>query len=280
MTTTNRLGGVFRHALIWLGAAAMLYPLLWMLSASFKPGKEIFKSMGIIPADFTLENYKIGWAGVSQITFQTFFANTILIVVVSIAGILLTCSMAAYAFGRLKFSFRSFWFAIMLTTMMLPAHVVVIPQYIIFNKLEWINTYLPLLVPKFLATDGFFIFLLVQFIRGLPRELDQAATVDGCGPFRMYWQIIMPLALPALVTSAIFAFIWTWNDFFSQMLYISNIKLYTVSLGLRLFLDSSGESSWGPLFAMSILSLIPVFVVFIMFQKLLIEGIAAGGVKG
>jgi len=198
----------------------------------------------------------------------------------SIIGNLLSCSMAAYAFARLQFRLKTLLFGLMLLTMMLPHHVTMIPQYIIFNKLEWVNTFLPLIVPKFTATDGFFIFLMIQFIRNIPAELDQAATMDGCGAIQIYWRLILPLALPALVTTAIFTFIWTWNDFLGQILYLSDIKQYTVSLGLRTFLDSQGESQWGRLFAMSTLSLVPVFAIFIFFQKYLIEGITSGGVKG
>lgn len=188
--------------------------------------------------------------------------------------------MAAYAFARINFKFKKILFAIMLTTLMLPFHVTVIPQYIVFDSLGWINTYWPLILPKFLAVEGFFIFLLTQFIRGIPRDLDQAAKIDGCGPIQIYWRIIMPLSIPALMTTMIFTFIWTWNDFFSQLLYISELDLYTVSLGLRMFNDSMGQSSWGPLFSMSILSLIPVFIIFIFFQRYLIEGITTGSVKG
>jgi multiple sugar transport system permease protein len=270
---------VHLHALIVLFGLIMIYPLLWMLVSSFKPELTIFNG-NFWPETFTLQNYVTGWAGVSKITFATFYKNTLFIVAVTIIGNLLTCSMAAYAFARIDFSFKKTLFGIMMITMMLPSHVVLIPQYIIFNKLGWVNTYLPLLVPKFLASEGFFIFLMIQFIRGIPRELDQAARVDGCGPFQTYWRIILPLAVPALVTTVIFSFIWTWNDFFSQLLYLNNIRIYTISLGLRLFLDSQGESAFGALFAMSALSLVPVFIIFIFFQKYLIDGITAGGVKG
>ena len=188
--------------------------------------------------------------------------------------------MAAYAFARLDFTLKKVFFAIMLITLMLPFHVTVIPQYIMFNKLEWVNTYLPLTVPKFLATDGFFVFLMVQFMRTIPKELEEAAKMDGCGPIKMYWYLILPLSLPALITTMIFTFIWTWNDFFTQLLYLSDFQMQTVAVGLRMFVDSMGESSWGALFAMSTLSLIPLFAVFIFFQRYLIEGITAGGVKG
>lgn len=268
------------HIFITAGCLIMIYPLLWMVSGSLKDPHNIFGNTSIRPSIFTLENYIKGWAGVSGHSFGQFFANTFIIVGLVIVGNIVTCSMAAYAFGRLKFDFKKVFFATMLVTMMLPSHVTLIPQYIIFNKLDWVNTYLPLTLPKFLAVEGFFIFLIVQFVRGLPKELDQAATVDGCGPIQIYWRLIIPLTLPALVTTAIFSFIWTWNDFFSQLLYLSDVKLFTVALGLRMFLDTMGESSWGPLLAMSTLTLIPVFVVFIFFQRYLIEGITGGGLKG
>ena len=258
----------------------MIYPLLWMLSSSFKPDTIIFQQMGLWPTQFTLQNYSGGWQGFSGNTFATFYTNTFLIVGLAIIGTLMSCSMAAYAFARLNFSGNRVLFAVMLTTMMLPFHVLLIPRYIIFMRLGWIGSYLPLIVPKYVAIDGFFIFLMVQFIRGLPRELDQAATVDGCGPIQVYFRIIMPLLTPALITTAIFTFIWTWNDFFSQIIYISSPLNFTIALGLRAFLDTQGVSHWGAMFAMSIVSLLPILTFFIIFQKLIIEGISTSGIKG
>jgi multiple sugar transport system permease protein len=216
-------------------------------------------------------NYIDGWKGVANTSFAVFFKNSLTVACLAICGNILSCSLTAFAFARLQFSGRKFLFGLMLLTMMLPFHVVIIPRYIIFNQLEWINTFLPLTVPKFFATEGFFIFLMVQFMRGLPIELDNAATVDGCGPFQIYARIIIPLSLPALVTTAIFTFIWTWNDFFSQLIYLSDVKNLTIALGLRLFLDSTSES---------VVSLIPIFLVFTFFQRYLIEGITSGGLKG
>jgi multiple sugar transport system permease protein len=268
------------HLFLLIGSLVMLYPLLWMMAASFKLPNNIFNDVGLLSESYTLANYIRGWQGVSDITFSVFYKNSFMISGFSIIGTLLSCSMAAYAFARLKFKFRYILFAVMLVTMMLPTHVTLIPQYIIFHKLGWVNTFYPLIIPKFTAVDGFFIFLMIQFIRGLPSELDQAATVDGCGPVQIYLRIILPLSVPALATSAIFTFIWTWNDFFSNLLYLNTTSMYTVSLALRAFLDAEGQSLWGPLFAMSLVSLIPVFLIFIFFQKYLIEGITTGGVKG
>jgi multiple sugar transport system permease protein len=168
----------------------------------------------------------------------------------------------------------------MLGTLMLPYHVTLVPQYVVFLKLGWVNTFLPLVVPKFLATDAFFIFLMVQFFRGIPRDLFEAARMDGCGDWRIYRKIILPLSIPVLATAAIFSFLWTWEDFFGPLVYLSDIRKYTVPLALRTFVDSTSQSAWGPLFAMSILSLVPVFLFFLLFQRLLIQGIATSGLKG
>ncbi|GBF75131.1 sugar ABC transporter permease [Paenibacillus sp. 598K] len=268
-----------KHLLIILVGLLMLYPVLWLISSSFKPNQLIFSQPGLWPSQFTLDNYINGWRGLSGISFKTFFLNSAVISVLSVLGNVITCSLAAFAFGRLNFRFKSLLFALMLVTIMLPYHVTLIPQYIIFNELQWINTYYPLVLPKWLATDSFFILLMVQFIRGIPRELDESATIDGCGQSQIYWRIILPLLLPALITTAIFTFIWTWDDFFSQMIYLSDIRLFTVQLGIRSLFDPSGSSDWGALLAMSTLSLLPISLIFMFFQRYFLEGIATTGLK-
>lgn len=276
---TSRLRRFSRHCGLTLVALVMMYPLLWLLSSSFRPIQDIFTEPGLWPRNFTLDNYVRGWTAFRGVTFGRFFVNSLIVSGLAIIGNLVSCSMAAFAFARLEFRFKNTLFGIMLATIMLPYHVVVIPQYIAFQQLGWVNTFLPLVVPKFLATDAFFIFLMVQFIRGLPRDLDQAATVDGAGPFQIFWRIIMPLTLPALATTAIFTFIWTWNDFFGPLIYLTRVDMFTVPLGLRSFLDATGESSFGALFAMSALSLGPVFGFFLASQRLLVQGIATTGIK-
>ncbi|MGH3086965.1 MAG: carbohydrate ABC transporter permease [Rubrobacteraceae bacterium] len=266
------------HALIIAGAVVMLYPLLWMLSSSFKPADEIFGNPGLWPEEFVVQNYTEGWFGLGP-SFGRFFMNSFIVSIGAVVGNVVACSMAAYAFARLEFRYKPIWFALMLVSIMLPIHVLLVPQYVLFLNIGWVNTFLPLIVPKFLAVDAFFIFLMVQFIRSLPRELDDAAKVDGCGPVQVYWRIILPLLVPALVTTSIFTFIWTWDDFFSQIIYLNDVTNYTVPLALRAFLDSSGESSWGPMFAMATLSLIPTFVFFLTFQKFIVEGISTTGLK-
>jgi multiple sugar transport system permease protein len=267
------------HVVLCVVSIAMLYPLIWMLASSFKPEDEIFSSATLWPSQFSLDAYFRGWSGL-QVSFGRFFVNSAIVSITSVIGNVLTCSLAAYAFARLKFRGRDFWFALMLGTLMLPYHVTLIPQYVLFLHLDWVNTFLPLVVPKFLAADAFFIFLLTQFFRTIPRELDEAAMIDGCGPWRIYWQIILPLSLPALATAAIFTFIWTWDDFFGPLVYLTDMANYTVQLGLRGFVDSTGKSDWGALFAMSVLTLLPVFAFFLFCQRLLIQGIATTGLRG
>ena len=276
----RRITSTLAHVLLIGASILMLYPLLWLLASSFRPENEIFTSgISVLPStSWSADSYPRGWNGL-QVGFGTFFANSFLISGLSVIGNVATCSLAAYAFARLEFRGRRFWFAMMLMTLMLPYQVTLIPQYVLFLNLGWVNTFLPLIVPKFLAADAFFIFLMVQFFRGIPRELDEAARMDGAGPWRIYWKIMLPLSTPVLATAAIFTFIWTWDDFFGPLIYLSDLRDYTVMLGLRTFTDSTGESDYGGLFAMSVLSLVPIFVFFLFFQRLLIEGIATTGMK-
>ena len=267
------------HAGLIVVLLAMIYPLLWLVGASLRPASEIFTAKGLWPSSFQWVNFVNGWYAFSDVTFGTLFANSFLIAGGAIVGNLVSCSLAAYAFARLNFRFKNVLFFAMLSTIMLPYHVQVIPQYIAFLNLGWVNTFYPLIVPKFLATDAFFIFLMVQFIRGLPRELDEAAEIDGAGFFQIFWRIILPLLTPALATTAIFTFIFTWNDFFSPLIYLTSSDHYTVPLGLRAFLDTEGRSSYGPMFAMSLASLGPIFGFFLASQRLLVRGIATTGLK-
>ncbi|WP_128255715.1 carbohydrate ABC transporter permease [Falsirhodobacter deserti] len=274
-----RLTSTLRHALLIAVCFVMIYPILWMLSGSLRPPEELFGGdAGLVPSQVTISAYPDGWFGL-QISFGRFFVNSLIIAVLSTIGNVLAASLVAYAFARLRFFGQRFWFALMLGTLMLPYHVTLIPQYVLFRSLDMVNTWWPLILPKYFAVDAFFIFLMVQFFRGIPRELDEAARMDGCSPWRIYWKIILPLSMPVLATAAIFSFIWTWEDFFGPLIYISEMRNYTVQLGLRSFIDSSGTSSWNELFAMSVLSLVPIFLIFLFFQRLLIEGIATTGMK-
>jgi multiple sugar transport system permease protein len=266
------------HAAVILIGLVMLYPLLWMVSSSLEPNDEIFGSGSLMPQSPSLVNYRDGWTGPGS-PFSVYLLNSLLICILTIVGNLLSCSLAAYAFARMSFLGRRLLFGLMLATIMLPQHVTLIAQYSIFRDLGWVDTYLPLVVPKFLGTEAFFIFLMVQFIRGLPRELDEAARIDGCGVFQIYLRIVLPLLRPALVTTAIFSFIWSYNDFFTALIYVSDPGKLTVPLALRTFLDASGQSEWGQMFAMSIVTMVPVLAAFVFFQRRIVEGLATSGLK-
>lgn len=269
---------LLKHVFLIVTSLIMIYPLLWMLASSLKPDNQIFGDLGLWPREFQWQNYWAGWNAL-PVSFTTFFWNSTVVTVLSVIGNVISCSFAAYAFARLEFSGKTIWFALMMMTLMIPYHVVLIPQYLLFLNLGWVDTYLPLIVPRFLAGDAFFIFLMIQFFRQLPRELDEAAMIDGCSPFKIYWAIIMPLSLPAMATAAIFSFIWTWEDFLGPLVYLNDMEDYTVPLALRSFISSDGVSQYGPMFAMSILSILPIILFFVIFQRLIIRGIAMSGLK-
>jgi multiple sugar transport system permease protein len=252
-----------------------------MIVSSFKPNNMIFSDPGLIPSAVTFENYITGWKGYAGSTFGRFFANSLYMCIGAVVGNLIACTMAAYAFARLKFVGKNFFFAVMLITLMLPGHVTIVPRYILFNTFGWVGSFLPIIVPKFLATDAFFVFLLVQFMRSLPKELDEAATIDGCSKIGVFTRIIVPLAIPALVTTALFTFLWTWDDFFNHLLYLTNPPIFSVSRALRTFVGDAGAvSNWGGALAMATLSMIPPFVLFFALQKYFVQGIATTGIKG
>lgn len=277
-STPSAFRAMMRHLLVIAMLIVMLYPLFWMISASFKPNQTVFGDTGLIPREFTWSNYIEGWTALNH-GFERFFFNSTLVAVACVIGNLMACSVTAYVIARLRFVGRNVVLGIVLLTIMLPHHVLLIPQYIMFSWFGWVNTFWPLIVPKFLATDSFFIFLMVQFIRALPIELDEAARIDGCGPVRLFFHIILPLTMPALITTAIFTFVWTWNDFFTPLIYLSDPAMFTLPLALRAFLDSTGTSSYGSLFAMSLLALGPIVGFFFAAQKYLVEGISTTGLK-
>ncbi len=268
------------HGSVGLLGFLMIYPILWMFASSLKGPEEIWMHItSLIPQRLVFQNYVSGWKGFGGITFATFFKNSFLYAGVATFGSVISSAVVAYAFARLHFIGRKGWFMLMLLTLMLPQQVLLIPQYIMFGKLGWLNTFKPLLVPRFFG-HPFFIFLMVQFIRGIPKELDEAASIDGCSKTTIFWRILLPLIQPALITSAIFSFYWTWEDFMTPVIYLNNPKLYTISLALRTFADPQSSTDWGAIFAMSSLSLVPVFLIFIVCQRYIVEGISTTGLKG
>lgn len=271
---------IIYHVFVGAFCLLMIYPLLWLFSSSLKPSAEVFRdTTSLIPSRLSFENYANGWAGFGGITFSTFYLNSFIYTILAVIITVFFSAMVAYGFSRIQFTGRKFWFACMITTLMLPVQVVIIPQYIMFSNLKWLNTLYPLLLPR-IGGQAFFIFMFMQFIRGIPKELDEAAEIDGCGKIGIFFRIILPLIVPAMVTAAIFSFYWTWEDFLSPLIYLNSPKLYTVSLALRSFADPSANTDWGAIFAMSALSLVPVFIIFIFFQRYLVQGISTTGLKG
>jgi len=267
-----------KHAVLITLSLVMVYPLLWLVVSSLKPNAQIFSDLSIFTLDLSLEHYVHGWDA-QVLPFHHFLINQAILVVGSIIGNLISCSLAAYAFAKLDFRGRNLMFAVMLGTILLPFHVVLVPQFMLFRELGWLNTFLPLIVPKFLAVEAFFIFLMVQFVRSLPNELFEAARIDGAGHLRTFLQATLPLMVPALATTTIFTFIWTWGDFFGPLIYLRTRDLFPVSLALMGFVDSQSTSNYGAMFAMSVVSLIPLVIAFMVGQKFLVKGFAKSGIK-
>ena len=265
------------HVLVIALGFFLLYPLLWMIFGSFKPATEIFGTISLIPKNFTLQNYIRGWRFNGSTYFSTFYKNSFVISGLSTLGAVLMSSLVAYGFARTHFQGKNFWFSCMFLTLMLPYQVVMVPQFILFFKFGWVNTMLPLIVPQW-GGQAFFIFLMVQFFRGIPMELDESAMIDGCNKFTIYSRILFPLIKPALITSTIFSFYWTWEDFLGPLLYLNRTRSFTVSLAMRMFADPTW-TDWGAIFAMGSLSILPSLVIFFIFQKYIVEGIATSGIK-
>lgn len=269
------------HVLVFAVGLIMIYPLIWMVMSSFKPTNTIFQTAGsLIPEQFTLENYANGWKGFAKVSFGVFFGNSLFISVVATIGTLFSSAIVAYGFARFKFKGRGLLFSAMLLSMMLPAQVLMIPQYLWYQKLGWVGSYMPLIVPYFFAIQGFFVYLISNFISGIPKDLDEAAKIDGCSYVSIFTKIILPLIKPALVTGGIFSFMWRWDDFLSALLYVNKSVRYPVSLALKLFCDPGSSSDYGAMFAMASLSILPSVLIFIFFQRYLVEGISTSGLKG
>ncbi len=270
---------VLSYVVITLIAFVMIFPLIWMIFASFKPSNEIFDNSHLLPKTWKFDNFIHGWTGVKPYSYLKFYLNTFLLVGGVIIGNLFSSSVVGYGFARGRFRGKKFLFSILMGTMMLPGTVTMIPNFIIFSKLDWINTYLPFIVPAFCG-GTFFIFLMIQFMKGIPMELDEAARIDGCGSFQIFSRIILPMCKPTLITVVVFSFVWTWDDFMGQLIYISEMDRYTVALALKIMVDPLAAIDWGAVIAMSLLSVIPSIIVYFLAQDHFVEGITTTGLKG
>lgn len=276
---TNRTKPYVYHLAVGLLAIAMLYPIFWLVASSLKPNGEIFtKAYALIPSTFVWGNYSSGWSGFGGTTFGTFFRNSIIIATVSTIGAVISSALVAYGLARIPFKGKAILFTCVMGTMMLPSDVVIIPQYVMYAKLGWLASFKPVIVPHYFGTP-FFIFLIMQFIRTIPHELDEAAKIDGCTKYSIFFRIVLPLTVPALITATIFSFYWRWDDFISPLLYLNKPEQYPISLALKLFLDAESQSNWGGMFAMATLSIIPICTIFFIFQKYIVDGISTSGLK-
>lgn len=271
-----------RHLFMIAFSLLMAYPVLWWIGASLKSNSEL-SSPNLFPSSPQWSNFVKGWNSVPGHSFTDFYLNTFGLEIAVLAVTLISSTLVAFGFGRLNFPLKTFWFSLLMVTLMLPGQVLIIPQYAMFHQLGWVNTYLPFIVPHLLASGAggtFFVFLLIQFVRGIPKELDESAKIDGCSWFGIYWRIVMPLTKPAIVTVMIFCFLWNWDDFLGHLLYINSVDKYTVGLALRMINDSQTGQEWGQLLAMSLVSIVPATLVFMFLQKYFVEGIATTGIKG
>jgi oligogalacturonide transport system permease protein len=276
----ERAALVLRYLALSAVGFVMLYPILWLVGAPFKSNAEIFSEIGFWPSHFDFSAYVKGWKTSSEYTFATYFLNSFLIVVPRIIVTVISCVLVAYAFARWEFPGRKFLFSVMVTTIMLPHIILRIPQYLMFKEFGWLDSYLPLIIPSAFATDTFFVFMLVQFLRGIPRDMEEAAVIDGCNPLQLLWFVIVPLLKPAIVSVIVFQFIWTMNDFMGPLIYLSSVEKYPVSLALKMTIGATEEVEWASAIAISVVALIPSVAVFFAAQKHFIEGATSSGIKG
>lgn len=269
-----------RYALLFAVGLVMLYPLIWLIGASFKTNSEIFAGAGFLPQEPTLDGYIKGWQTSTPYTFGTFFLNSFLIILPKVIGTAISCTFAAYAFARFEFPLKKLLFASVIAILLLPNVVTRIPQYILFRDLGWLDSFLPLWVPSAMAGDAFFVFMLVQFLRSLPRDMEEAARVDGANSLQTLVFIVVPMLAPALISVCLFQFMWTMNDFLGPLIYISSVDKYPVSLALKLSIDTTEAFEWNRILAMSVLTITPALIVFFAAQRYFIEGISAGAKKG
>lgn len=276
----KKIKNIKDYAIIAIIGVILLYPIIWMFFATFKTNEEIYGSIKLLPESFSLKYYIEGWKGTGRLTYGMFFLNTFLLVIPTTILTVFSSTLVAYGFARFKFPGKNFLFILLMATLMLPNSVIIIPRYTLYNNFGWLNTYLPFHGPALLAAYPFFIYMLIQFMRGLPKELDESAYVDGCGTFRTLIQILIPLMKPALFSAGLFQFLWTYNDYFNSLIFVNSVKKYPISLALRMSLDAESVVQWGKVMAMSFVAVIPVMLLFFAAQKYFVEGIATSGLKG
>ena len=284
LSTAHKIGRFFQYFVLILVGVIMSYPLVWMVGATFKSNAEIFAGIGFLTANPTLQGYidavTQNYGG--DISIWRAFINTYSFVIPKVIFTVISSVIAAYGFSRFKFKGRDMLFGIMISTLFLPQVVLNVPQYLMYNSFGWINSpfYLPLWVPTLFATETYFVYQLVQFMRNVPRDLDEAAAIDGCSSFQTLYKVIVPMLMPALVSCALFQFMWSCNDFMGPLLYVQTPAKYPMSLFVKLSMDGDTGFAWNRILALSLISILPQLIVFFCAQDQFVEGISAGAVKG
>ena len=271
---------IWTYVIVIAIGVVMMYPIIWMFFATFKTNAEIFGSVKLLPEKFSLQSYIDGWNVNGRITYAAFFANSFKLTLITTFLTVAACAIVAYGFARFKFPCKKILFGILITTMMLPDSILLIPKYSLYHSMNLLDSYAPFYLQAGLACYPFFVFMLIQFIRGLPRELDESAYIDGCSEIGVFVRILAPLMKPALFSAGLFQFMWTYNDYTNVLIYVNSVKKYTLSLALRLSLDAESVIQWNKVMAMSFLSLIPLIILFFAAQKYFVAGIATSGLKG
>ena len=268
------------YTVLILFGAAMCYPLIWMFFASFKTNAEIFTKVNLFPKSYSFDAFRDGWQSVGGNTYATYFKNSFLLAAPTTFFTVVSSALVSYGFARFEFRGKKALFALLLATLMLPNSILIIPRYAIFRDLNTLDSYNPFYLLSLFACYPFFTYMLVQFMRGLPRELDEAAFIDGCGSFKTLTHVLLPLLKPALFSAGLLQFLWTYNDYFNSLIYINTMNNYTVSLALRNNLSNEVSVPWSHIMAMSCLVVLPVVLLFFLCQKYFVEGIATTGLKG
>ena len=284
LSTAHKIGRFFQYFVLILVGVIMIYPLVWMVGATFKSNAEIFAGIGFLTANPTLQGYidavTQNYGG--DISIWRAFINTYSFVIPKVIFTVISSVIAAYGFSRFKFKGRDMLFGIMISTLFLPQVVLNVPQYLMYSAFGWINSpfYLPLWVPTLFATETYFVYQLVQFMRSIPHDLDEAAAIDGCGPVKILYKIIAPMLSPSRVACGLFQFMWSCNDYMGPLLYVQTPSKYPMSIFVKLSMDADSGFNWNRILALSLISIIPQLVVFFCAQDAFIDGISAGAVKG
>lgn len=281
--TRKTVNTIVRYVVLIVVGFIMIYPLIWMVGATFKTNNEIFSGIGFIPKNPTLDGYKKALKSYGgDIDIFKAMINTYSIVLPKVVFTIVSATITAYGFARFEFRGKKLLFAVLMSTLFLPQVVLNVPQFVLFNKFGWIDSpiYLALIVPTLFATDTYFVFMLIQFLRNIPKELEEAATIDGCGSVKTLWYVIVPMLKPSIVSCALFQFMWSSNDFMGPLLYVNTPARYPASIFVKMSMDADTGFEWNRVLAMSLISIIPSLIVFLLAQDQFIDGIAAGGVKG